>query len=1038
MKRTSLSLLAVLSIVLTGSILASTAQATTLPPGFQKTSPLGGLTLPTAVEFAPDGRIYVAEKSGIVKVFDGLDDPTASTFIDLRTDVHNMIDRGLLGLAIDPDFTHSPYIYLSYARDAAIGGTSPRWGVPGGTFDGCPSPPGPNGDGCLASVRLARVPVTPSGSGGALEVLVDDWCQQYPSHSAGDIVFDSTGALLASGGDGASYTFVDWGQDGDPVNPCGDPPGGIGAILTPPTAEGGALRSQDFQTFSGDPTGLNGSVIRVDRATGAPAAGNRYNTPSRGSTNVKRLAAYGLRNPFRMTIRPGTDEVWVGDVGAGRWEEIDRLNYTQVPNYGWPCYEGPEHQPSYDNANLNICENLYTGAGQSGPFFAYRHTDQVVPGEACPTGSTSISGIAFENATNFPAAYDGALFFADYSRDCIWVMRAGADGLPDPSTVSTFASEAGLPVDLTVGPDGALYYPNIGAGTIERVGWTPGNQPPVAAITATPSSGTAPLSVNLDGGGSSDPDPGDLLSYEWDLDDDGQFDDSTAPTLTRVFNRTTTVRLRVSDRAGATATAQRLISVDNTAPHVTITQPGDYHWSVDDLINFAATANDTEQGELGPDAFHWVLELLHCPSNCHSHPIEIYDGVASGSFVAPDHEYPSQLKLTVTATDSGGLTDSAALVLDPATAEVTLASNRPGLSVSFGDETKPTPYSETVIRGSTNSLSAPESQTVDGHVWNFDHWDHGGTRAQNITIAGSQTLTARFLAEGGGSECSKAAGVVFGTSGDDSFAGAAGADAWVADAGADSGGGDSGEDCLDGQSGADVLNGEGDRDRLYGGEDGDRINGGIGSDLILAGSGDDGVAGGDGEETVQAGDGNDVVLGEQQEDRLFGEAGNDLLNSGGHFDYLDGGPGNDYLVGGAGEDHFIAADGERDTLVCGAGNDYVDVDQLDQVRPDCENVNVTTYARTIVGCDADSPCAGRVEMVTAGRYGRPGKRRPVVLGATAISLDSTGNAPLAAAVVTPDGRELARRHPDLLVDLRLVARDPGLIVRRSRVHLGGH
>src|SRR5688572_22686305 len=75
------------------------------PPGFQETVALSGLTQPTAVRFAPDGRIFVAEKSGRIKVFDDFGDPTATVYADLSTQVHDFWDRGLLGLALDPQFT---------------------------------------------------------------------------------------------------------------------------------------------------------------------------------------------------------------------------------------------------------------------------------------------------------------------------------------------------------------------------------------------------------------------------------------------------------------------------------------------------------------------------------------------------------------------------------------------------------------------------------------------------------------------------------------------------------------------------------------------------------------------------------------------------------------------------------------------------------------------------------------------------------------------------------------------------------------------
>ena len=125
---------------------------------------------------------------------------------------------------------------------------------------------------------------------GTEQVLVEDWCQQYPSHSIGTVEFGRDGALYASGGDGASFNFVDYGQDGSPLNPCGDPPGGVGATLTPPTAEGGALRSQDLRT-TGDPVTLDGTIIRVDPATGAGLPNN----PLAGIRRRQRPAHHRLR-----------------------------------------------------------------------------------------------------------------------------------------------------------------------------------------------------------------------------------------------------------------------------------------------------------------------------------------------------------------------------------------------------------------------------------------------------------------------------------------------------------------------------------------------------------------------------------------------------------------------------------------------------------------------------------------------------------------------------------------------------------------------
>jgi glucose/arabinose dehydrogenase len=323
---------------------------------------------------------------------------------------------------------------------------------------------------------------------GSEKVLIEDWCQQYPSHSVGSVVFGRDGALYVSGGEGASFRFTDYGQEGDPVNPCGDPPGGRGATLTPPTAEGGALRSQDLRT-TGDPVGLGGKVLRVDAATGAALSDNPLY--SSADPNARRIIASGLRNPFRIAVRPDTDEVWVGDVGQNKFEEIDRINNptdSTVDNFGWPCYEGNERQPGFDDADLNICEDLYTANAVTSPLLRYHHGSTVVAGESCPAGTgSSTSGLAFYGGGPYPDAYDGALFFADYSRNCIWAMHKGSNGAPDPTALETFVAGAAAPVNLQIGPNGDLFYADLTGGTIRRIEYssaTSDTTPPTVSSVA--------------------------------------------------------------------------------------------------------------------------------------------------------------------------------------------------------------------------------------------------------------------------------------------------------------------------------------------------------------------------------------------------------------------------------------------------------------------------------------------------------------------------------------------------------------------------
>src|SRR5215213_8101185 len=157
----------------------STVAAASVIPPFQESVVWSGLTHPTVVRFSSDGRAFVAQKDGRILVFDSLTDTTPTVFAVLSSSVHDYWDRGLLGLALDPNFPATPYVYVLYTYDAAIGGVPPTWG------DGCPTPPGPTTDGCVVSARLSQLTADGSVMTGTEQVLVEDWCQQFPSHSVG-------------------------------------------------------------------------------------------------------------------------------------------------------------------------------------------------------------------------------------------------------------------------------------------------------------------------------------------------------------------------------------------------------------------------------------------------------------------------------------------------------------------------------------------------------------------------------------------------------------------------------------------------------------------------------------------------------------------------------------------------------------------------------------------------------------------------------------------------------------------------------------
>ncbi len=727
---------------LTGAAEQLVVAAAAAPPGVTESVVWSGLTAPTAISFAPDGRVFVAEKAGRIKVFDSLADPTPTIWADFNVAVHDFWDRGFLGMALDPNFASRPYVYALYPYNKAPNSSQvPRWP------DGCPTPPGGTDDGCVVTGRLSRFT-----SDGTETVLIEDFCQQYPSHSVGSLVFGQDGALYVSSGDGASFNWADYGQDGSPVNPCGDPPAGAGGTMTPPTAEGGALRSQDVRTTA-DPTGLDGAILRVDPNNGQALPDNPNAASS--DANARRIVAYGLRNPFRMTIRPGTNEVWSGDVGWNTWEEINRVVTPTGPmrNFGWPCYEGAARQSGYDNLNLNLCETLYTqgAAAHATPYYTYNHGARPVTGEACPTGSSSISGLAFYPAGgSLGPAYEGALFFSDYSRNCIWAMLRGANGLPDPTQIQTFQSGAAGPVQLTVGPGGDLFYVDMSGGTIRRFRGSFSNEAPSAVATATPTTGAVPLSVSFDGRGSSDPNPGDTLTYAWDLDGDGDFDDSTSATPSRTYTTPgiVTVRLRVADQNGVSDTDTVTVTA-GTLPTASITSPAEgTTWRTGDTITFAGTARDFQNNVLPGSSLTWRVNLRHCSrinvTNCHTHVVQSLTGTG-GSFVAPEHEFPSHLELELTATDAFGLTRTVTRRLDPLTVPITLQSNPAGAELTLGSDTATAPFTLDVIQGSRLAITAPPSPTINGVVHDFAAWSDGGAVTHDIVPGSSPaTYTATF------------------------------------------------------------------------------------------------------------------------------------------------------------------------------------------------------------------------------------------------------------------------------------------------------
>ena len=209
--------------------------------------------------------------------------------------------------------------------------------------------------------------------------------------------------------------------------------------------------------------------------------------------------------------------------------------------------------------------------------------------------------------------------------------------------------------------------------------------------------------------------------------------------------------MRVTDTGGASDTASVSVTAGNTAPAPVIDSPSpSLTWKVGDTINFSGHASDAQDGALPASALSWSVIIHHCftPTDCHTHVVQTFNGVATGSFSAPDHAYPCWLEVQLTATDSGGLSSTTSVRLDPKTVLLTFKTNPGGLNLSdlvVNEAANATPFSVTVVVGSANSVSAPSPQVFNKSTYYFTAWSDGGPQSHTITApAIDTTYTATY------------------------------------------------------------------------------------------------------------------------------------------------------------------------------------------------------------------------------------------------------------------------------------------------------
>ncbi|MBC7504105.1 PQQ-dependent sugar dehydrogenase, partial [Candidatus Gracilibacteria bacterium] len=496
--------------------------------------------------FAPDGRIFVAQKGGTVQVIkNGV---LLNTPLITLTDVNNYGDRGLIGIAIDPNFTSNGYLYLSYTYE-----NSPGTNI-AGAKTGRIVRITVNGDRALESSKLVIL-----GTVGG--TLANPSCQNYSvtadcipsdnaSHSVGGLAFGIDGKLYATLGDGASFDYAD------------------------PRS----LRSQNLES-------LAGKLVRINRDGTAPSDNPYYTGDS--NANASKVWALGLRNMFRFVFQPGSNTIFAGDVGWNTWEEINVVNRGN--NLGWPCYEGSDVTAGGLGCSV---------ANPIAPFYFYRHD---------AAGAGSITGGDFLGSA-FPIEYRGSYVYGDYAQNFLKLMRLGANNTI-LSQVDLIANPGG-PVDIKAGPDGHLYYIAIYTGEVKRINYTQGNRKPIAVPVVSKNSGVTPLAVIFSASGSSDPD-GNILTYNWDFGDGGTAT-GVAPSHVYTIDGSYDAVLTVNDGSGGIDIKSIRIFAGNQRPSAAILNPSNGAiYRAGDRIVLSGTGSDPETGTISGSGFAWQIFVHH-------------------------------------------------------------------------------------------------------------------------------------------------------------------------------------------------------------------------------------------------------------------------------------------------------------------------------------------------------------------------------------------------------------------------------------------
>ena len=257
--------------------------------GFELETVASGLIQPVSYAVADDGRIFVAEKEGRVKVVQ--DGVVISTFLDINLEVQSGHDRGLLGIALHPDFASNGHMFLNFTEEIDFNN---------------PDNASRNSDAAGRMIRITASTANPNVANLAsrVDVLTGHVMTSY-THSVGDIDFDNDGNLIFTWGDGGFSNALRL------------------AAQNPDSKQGKVFRINPEYPFHGVPE-------------------NPYYQASNPGSVRSKVWALGIRNSWKISVDRATGDVYMGEVTDAGPEEINviRGDGSTLLNFGWPYFEG--------------------------------------------------------------------------------------------------------------------------------------------------------------------------------------------------------------------------------------------------------------------------------------------------------------------------------------------------------------------------------------------------------------------------------------------------------------------------------------------------------------------------------------------------------------------------------------------------------------------------------------------------------------------------------------------------------------------------